>query len=175
MLWATEKEYFENRDDFFIPSASIATKLIPTPDGKKIIARLSNHTIYYWDIEKGKIVKRIEREEKGSMWSMLESAVHGNRMVGKVNNWEHLTVWETNSGTVVNSLSTGDYFEELAISSDGQVIATLHGKQVTLWRDNTHNKLNQQITKPIEKIAFSSRGDKIFEVFNDGNMQYDCI
>ena len=175
-LWANNKEYFQNRDDFFIPPAKIINKVILTPDEKKIIVK-SNNALYYWDIKEGKIVKIIKHKRKSNetlYWFQLESALGGNKIVGTLLDMKSLTVLDKASGKVLNSFSNEkNYIDKFAISKDGEVILITSREKLSLWKSGKKRELNkyyQKEKKPISAVALNKNGTKIFIAYRDGNI-----
>lgn len=102
-----------------------------TPDGKFLITGGADRVIRFWEMPSGKLVKQLEKQS--SVIRELALTPDGNRLVA--GNYIDLVIWDTATGTIIQTIPGIKQTSALKISPDGNTMVTGGVDRILrLWR-----------------------------------------
>jgi len=126
-----------------------------SPDGQKIATGSWDKTIKIWDANSGKVLRTFAGN--GFSVDTLAFTADGNTLVSS--DYRDLKVWNVNTGAVNTLSGHKDVVNAIAISNDGQYIASASNDQtVKLWNIATGEEVANLTghTNEVRSVAFSN-------------------
>ena len=162
----SKEEPVQNPGGFYVPRISLS------PDGKRVAAAGSGHSVKEWDIQSEDLLQTF----KGHTNSVEGVAYSSDGKLLASGSWDHrIIVWDTATGTPVHSLESGDRFiRDVAFSPDGTRLASCGAESaVKLW-DVQSGKCVRKLIGHIDNVlcvAISPDGKRLASAGSDATVR----
>lgn len=132
-------------------------------DGRYVVTGSSDHTAKLWDLSSGQEIRTLTGHTSG----INSVAISGDgRYVLTGSDDYTAKMWETSSGQQIWTISEYSYsdeafsFEGIAISADGQYVATASGMTARLWRTTNREQVQtfSGHSNSVNAVAISEDG-----------------
>ncbi|MGB3208210.1 MAG: serine/threonine-protein kinase [Crinalium sp.] len=155
-------------------------------DGKAVATASNDNTIQIWDIATAKNIgifqdKSKENESRKYIMSLALShnrdtlaSVTRASVTGDSFTWENdITIWNTINYEIIRNIKIDSDSVALAISPDGQTLASVSNKKIKLWNITTgeDDKTFTIDSDGITALAFSPNGKILASGSNDNKIQ----
>ena len=161
----TWKNEFQGEIERFI------TSLAFSPDGKRIVLASNNKTVYIWDVETKKEIRRLEGHT-----DRVNSAAFSpdGKQIVTASTDNTVRIWDAETGKEIHSLAghLGSVYSA-AFSPDGKRIVSAGWDQIVRIWDVETNKVIRQLeghTHYVNSVAFSSDGKRIISAAKDNTV-----
>lgn len=169
-FWNLEAET-DGLEEFQGEIEGFITSLAFSPDGKRIVSASDNKTVYIWDVETLKEIRKLEGHT-----DRVDSAAFspdGKQIVTA--SWDGtVRIWDAETGKEIHSLAghLGSVYSA-AFSPDGKRIVSAGWDQIVRIWDVETNKVIRQLeghTHYVNSVAFSSDGKRIISAAKDNTV-----
>lgn len=131
-----------------------------SPDGHFLAVGALDGSVQLWDWQQGKLINTLTAH--GDIVTAVIFSPD-NRQLISAGGDKHIKIWDAPSQTLSLDLETSQWITGLAVSPDGQAIATSGLQTVELWDLQTGKRLRafDRFTQAIYAIAFSPDGTRL--------------
>ena len=144
------------------------TSLAFSPDGKRIVLASSDKTVYIWDVETKKEIRRLEGHT-----DRVNSAAFSpdGKQIVTASTDDTARIWDAETGKEVSCLvgHTGSVYYA-AFSPDGKgIVSASYDKTVRIWNAQSGKEIRQLEghTNRVFSAAFSPDGERIVSASSD--------
>ena len=152
------------------------TSLAFSPDGKRIVLASSDKTVYIWDVETKKEIRRLEGHT-----DRVNSAAFSpdGKQIVTASTDDTARIWDAETGKEVSCLvgHTGSVYSA-AFSLDGKgIVSASYDKTVRIWNAQSGKEIRQLEghTHYVNSVAFSPDGKQIVSAFMYSENNPVCI
>ena len=148
------------------------TSLAFSPDGKRIVLASSDKTVYIWDVETKKEIRRLEGHT-----DRVNSAAFSpdGKQIVTASTDDTARIWDAETGKEVSCLvgHTGSVYSA-AFSLDGKgIVSASYDKTVRIWNAQSGKEIRQLEghTHYVNSVAFSPDGKRIISASDDNTVR----
>ena len=148
------------------------TSLAFSPDGKRIVLASSDKTVYIWDVETKKEIRRLEGHT-----DRVNSAAFSpdGKQIVTASTDDTARIWDAETGKEVSCLvgHTGSVYSA-AFSPDGKgIVSASYDKTVRIWNAQSGKEIRQLEghTHYVNSVAFSPDGKRIISASDDNTVR----
>lgn len=148
-----------------------------SPDGQLLAAGLEDHTIKIWSVGSGVLQNTLEDLRPNNGWYYLDSftvAFSADSQFVLLAGADTIGVWNVRNGNLLNrEIIKSDAGYKLAISPDGQILASVEGPNVYLRQISDGNSISiQDNIQSNESVAFLPDGTTLVISMFDNTVRF---
>jgi WD40 repeat protein len=129
---------------------SMVNDVAVSPDGQYIITGIETARIKVWDFSSGKLVW--EAKTKVAVLK-VDVSVDGKFVIGIAGTFGGISIWNLETGEVIDKFKTGGFRRALAISSDNNYIVYSNDKKsINIWDITARTNIREFKTKKLGEV-----------------------